>query len=163
MSLKANDTGLTYNTSQSFGLDQVSDFSSFTWDGISLSAQDIPSVSLNRYVDNKSGEGAFNSLFKLKDKRTLTLNLRYAGDDLHYQNQKNSSIFVDDNLYQDFSEKVQAAVYSNSLMGKIKLENNTEKVYFLDDFTFNSKFYHKHFGLEDNFDGAQKQNQPIIS
>lgn len=157
LSLKANDTGLTYNTSQSFGLDQVSDFSSFTWDGISLSAQDIPSVSLNRYVDNKSGEGAFNSLFKLKDKRTLTLNLRYAGDDLHYQNQKNSSIFVDDNQYQDFSEKVQAAVYSNSLMGKIKLENNTEKVYFLDDFTFNSKFYHKHFGLEDNFDGAQKQ------
>ena len=157
MSFKANDTGLTYNTSQSFGLDQVSDFSSFTWDGISLSAQDIPSVSLNRYVDNKSGEGAFNSLFKLKDKRTLTLNLRYAGDDLHYQNQKKSSIFVDDNQYQDFSEKVQAAVYSNSLMGKIKLENNTEKVYFLDDFTFNSKFYHKHFGLEDNFDGAQKQ------
>ena len=157
LSLKANDTGLTYNTSQTFGLDQVSDFSSFTWDGISLSAQDIPSVSLSRYVDNKSGEGAFNSLFKLKDKRTLTLNLRYAGDDLHYQNQKKSSIFVDDNLYQDFSEKVQAAVYSNSLMGKIKLENNTEKVYFLDDFTFNSKFYHKHFGLEDNFDGAQKQ------
>lgn len=157
LSLKANDTGLTYNTSQTFGLDQVSDFSSFTWDGISLSAQDIPSVSLSRYVDNKSGEGAFNSLFKLKDKRTLTLNLRYAGDDLHYQNQKNSSIFVDDNLYQDFSEKVQAAVYSNTLMGKIKLENNTEKVYFLDDFTFNSKFYHKHFGLEDNFDGAQKQ------
>lgn len=70
---------------------------------------------------------------------------------------ENSSIFVDDNQYQDFSEKVQAAVYSNSLMGKIKLENNTEKVYFLDDFTFNSKFYHKHFGLEDNFDGAQKQ------
>lgn len=157
LSMKANDTGLTYNTSQTFGLDQIADFSSFTWDGISLSAQDIPSVSLNRYVDNKSGEGAFNSLFKLKDKRTLTLNLRYAGDDLHYQNQKNSSIFVDDNLYQDFSEKVQAAVYSNSLMGKIKLENNTEKVYFLDDFTFNSKFYHKHFGLEDNFDGAQKQ------
>lgn len=86
--MKANDTGLTYNTSQSFGLDQVSDFSSFTWDGISLSAQDIPSVSLNRYVDNKSGEGAFNSLFKLKDKRTLTLNLRYAGDDLHYQTRK---------------------------------------------------------------------------
>ena len=53
LSMKANDTGLTYNTSQSFGLDQVSDFSSFTWDGISLSAQDIPSVSLNRYVDNK--------------------------------------------------------------------------------------------------------------
>ena len=157
LSMKANDTGLTYNTSQTFGLDQIADFSSFTWDGISLSAQDIPSVSLNRYVDNKSGEGAFNSLFKLKDKRTLTLNLRYAGDDLHYQNQKNSSIFVDDNQYQDFSEKVQAAVYSNSLMGKIKLENNTEKVYFLDDFTFNSKFYHKHFGLEDNFDGAQKQ------
>lgn len=157
LSMKANDTGLTYNTSQTFGLDQIADFSSFTWDGISLSAQDIPSVSLSRYVDNKSGEGAFNSLFKLKDKRTLTLNLRYAGDDLHYQNQKKSSIFVDDNLYQDFSEKVQAAVYSNSLMGKIKLENNTEKVYFLDDFTFNSKFYHKHFGLEDNFDGSQKQ------
>ena len=157
LSLKANDTGTTYNTSQTFGLDQVSDFSSFTWDGISLSAQDIPSVSLSRYVDNKSGEGALNSLFKLKDKRTLTLNLRYAGDDLHYQNQKNSSIFVDDNLYQDFAEKMQAAVYSNALMGKIKLENNMEKVYFLDELTFNSKFYHKKYGLEDYFDGVQKQ------
>ncbi len=157
LSLKANDTGLTYNTSQTFGLDRISDFSSFTWDGISLSAQDIPGVSLSRYVDNKSGEGALNSLFKLKDKQTLTLNLRYAGDDIHYQNQKNSSIFVDDNQYQDFAEKMQAAVYSNSLMGKIKLENNTEKVYFLDELTFNSKFYHKKYGLEDNFDGAQKQ------
>lgn len=157
LSLKANDTGATYNTSQTFGLDQISDFSSFTWDGISLSAQDIPSVSLSRYVDNKSGEGALNSLFKLKDKRTLTLNLRYAGDDLHYQNQKNSSIFVDDNQYLDFVEKMQAAVYSNSLMGKIKLENNMEKVYFLDELTFNSKFYHKKYGLEDNFDGVQKQ------
>ncbi len=157
LSLKANNTGQTYNTTQQLGLNQIADFSSFIWDGICLSAQDIPSVSLNRYVDNKSGEGSLNSLFKLKDKRTLTLNLRYAGDDIHYQNQKKSSIFVDDNRYQNFSEKMQAAVYSNSLMGKIKLENNTEKVYFLDNLTFNSMFYHKKYGLEDNFDGIQKQ------
>lgn len=157
LSLKANDTGTTYNTTQAFGFDRISDFSSFTWDGISLSAQDIPSVSLSRYVDNKSGEGSINSLFKLKDKRTLTLNLRYAGDEIHYQNQKYSNIFVDDNLYQDFSEKMRGAVYANSLNGKIKLENNTEKLYFLDNLTFNSKFYHKRYELEDNFDGTQKQ------
>ncbi len=157
LSLKANDTGTTYNTTQAFGFDRISDFSSFTWDGISLSAQDIPSVSLSRYVDNKSGEGSINSLFKLKDKRTLTLNLRYAGDEIHYQNQKYSNIFVDDNLYQDFSEKMRGAVYANSLNGKIKMENNTEKLYFLDNLTFNSKFYHKRYELEDNFDGTQKQ------
>lgn len=157
LSLKANDTGTTYNTTQAFGFDRISDFSSFTWDGISLSAQDIPSVSLSRYVDNKSGEGSINSLFKLKDQRTLTLNLRYAGDEIHYQNQKYSNIFVDDNLYQDFSEKMRGAVYVNSLNGKIKLENNTEKLYFLDNLTFNSKFYHKRYELEDNFDGTQKQ------
>lgn len=157
LSLKANDTGTTYNTTQAFGFDRISDFSSFTWDGISLSAQDIPSVSLSRYVDNKSGEGSINSLFKLKDKRTLTLNLRYAGDEIHYQNQKYSNIFVDDNLYQDFSEKMRGAVYANSLNGKIKLENNTEKLYFLDNLTFNSKFYQKRYELEDNFDGTQKQ------
>lgn len=31
LSLKANDTGTTYNTTQAFGFDRISDFSSFTW------------------------------------------------------------------------------------------------------------------------------------
>lgn len=157
LSLKANNTGQTYNTAQVFGEDRISDFSSFTWDGISLSAQDIPNVALQRYVDNKSGEGTLNSLFKLKEKQTLTLNLRYAGDAIHYDNQKNSSIFDGENQYQDFTEKTHAAVYSNKLTGKVKLENNTEKLYFLDNLAFKANFYHKRFELEDNFDGLQRQ------
>ena len=157
LSLKANNTGQTYNTAQVFGEDRITDFSSFTWDGISLSAQDIPNVALQRYVDNKSGEGTLNSLFKLKEKQTLTLNLRYAGDAIHYDNQKNSSIFDGENQYQDFTEKTHAAVYSNKLTGKVKLENNTEKLYFLDNLTFKANFYHKRFELKDNFDGLQRQ------
>lgn len=157
LSLKANDMGETYNTSKPFGWEYTDDFSSFVWDGISMSAQDLPSVSLNRYVDNKSGEGSINSLFKLRDKQTLTLNLRYAGDALHYQNEKHSSIFVGDDRYQDIDEKVRAAVYSNNLMGKIKLENNTDKLYFLDNLDFNAMFYHKRYSLEDYYDGLQRQ------
>ncbi len=157
LSLKANNTGQTFNTAQNLGEDRISDFSSFIWDGISLSAQDIPNVALQRYVDNRSGEGAFNSLFKLKEKQILTLNLRYAGDAIHYDNQKYSSIFAGDNLYQDFAEKTHAAVFSNKLTGKIKLENNTEKIYFLDNLSFTANFYHKRFELEDNFDGIQRQ------
>lgn len=157
LSLKANDMGETYNTSKPFGWEYTDDFSSFVWDGISMSAQDLPSVSLNRYVDNKSGEGSLNSLFKLRDKQTLTINLRYAGDALHYQNEKHSSIFVGDDLYQDIDEKVRAAVYSNNLMGKIKLENNTDKLYFLDNLDFNAMFYHKRYSIEDYYDGLQRQ------
>lgn len=157
LNLKANDTGETFNTMQELGGNQISDFSSFTWDGISLSAQDLPAVSLDRYLENKSGIGSFNSLFQLKDKQTLTLNLHYSGDEIHYQNQKKSSIFVGDNLYQDFSEKIQAAVFANNLRSKIKLENNTDKVYFLENLSFNARFFHKNFNVEDNFNGSQKQ------
>lgn len=157
LSLKANDMGDTYNTSLSYDVDQVTDFSSFTWKGISLSAQDVPDIALDRYLNNKSGDASLNSLFKLRDKQTLTFNLRYSGDDIHYVNHKISSIFAGDNQYEDVSEKVQAAVYSNRLMGKIKFENNMDKAYFLDNLTFNANFYHKRFGLEDNFDGTQKQ------
>lgn len=157
LSLKYNDIGNTYNTQGVYDADLVADFSSFTWNGIGLSAQDMPDISLNRYLNNKSGEASLNSLFKLKNKQTLTLNFRYAGDDIHYQNQKNSSIFVGDNQYLDISEKVQAAVYSNRLVGKMTIENNMDKVYFWDHLAVNANFYHKQFGLEDNFDGIQKQ------
>lgn len=71
LSLKYNDIGDTYNTQGVYDADLVADFSSFTWNGIGLSAQDMPDISLNRYLNNKSGEASLNSLFKLKISRRL--------------------------------------------------------------------------------------------
>lgn len=157
LSLKANNIGDTYNTTNSILDRGISDFSSFTWKGIALAGHALPDISLDRYVDNTSGKADLNTIFQLKGDQTLAVNIIYGGEKLRYSNRQNASVFLADNSYKNVSEAMSAGIYSHNVKAKVKYELNNDRLFLQNNTVFDGTFYHKHFDIDGYFVGIQRQ------
>ena len=106
-----------------------------------------PSLTTDRYLDNTSGYFTGNTLFKLKGDLTMTFNASYGLErgnfdeesETLYVNEGNGDIF--------YFENVGNKLKRQDVNMAAKIENNSNKLYLMDQIVFDGQFRGNTYGI----------------
>lgn len=99
-----------------------------------------PSIKGSRYILNKSAYATTNTLFKLREELTLTLNASYGQDDDGYDSYSSTEYLATDMANPIYSESVDNGIKKHSVNAGVKIEKNSNGLYLMDHFTFKGRF-----------------------
>lgn len=114
-----------------------------------------PSLTNDRFLDNNSAYFTANTLFKLKDDLTFTVNSSY---DIEKGNFEEESVIQYLNAGSDdivYCESVDNGLKRHDLNFSAKIENNTKRLYLMDQFTFDGQFRNNGYDIFTGSDLSQ--------
>lgn len=105
-------------------------------------------VPTERYYDNRSVTSSFNSIFKLNNDRTLTVNGDYRNDRNDYSNSRVSGYALGGNEYLVVTEDNSSATDVHEANLGIKIENNADKVYYMENLKLRGRFNRNNYTVD---------------
>lgn len=146
----------TYKTNNS-GDDVTSELTSF-YDGLEDDARMLgvrtpstPDTEKERYMDNMTHAVSLNTLFKLNNDNTLTVNGKYVHDLQKYDAASTTVYYLPEESPLEIREVTSASKLTDEMEVSLKLNKNTEKIYLNEKLTF---------GADWNRDGGTVLNGP---
>ena len=108
-----------------------------------------PSISQSRFLDNRSGYFSANTLFKLPDETTLTVNSSYSLENDSYEGATITEYLLPGAPAVTYEEKASSALQAHRVSAGLKFEKNKDRLYLLDQLTFRGLFNDNRYLLHD--------------
>lgn len=114
-----------------------------------------PSLKTDRYLDNTSLFVSANTLFKLKEDLTLTVNSSYANERGEFGESSQTTYLSADTPDQFYTEMVDNSMHRHDVEVAAKIENNAPKLYINDRISFSGQFRDNGYGIVTSEDVRQ--------
>ncbi len=107
----------------------------------------VPGITKNRYMDNRSAYATANTLFKLKNEMTVTVNSSYAYEHDRYDNSVQTEYLTPGESAINYSQSSTSSLFHHNAGVGIKLEKNQDRFYFLEQLSFRGLFNDHHYDV----------------
>ena len=114
-----------------------------------------PSLKADRYLDNTSLFVTANTLFKLKEDLTFTVNSSYANERGEFGESSQTTYLSADTQDQIYQEIVDNSLRRHDVEVAAKIENNAPKLYLNDRISFSGQFRDNGYGIVTSEDVRQ--------
>lgn len=114
-----------------------------------------PSLKTDRYLDNTSLFATANTLFKLKEDLTMTVNSSYANERGNFDESSTTTYLSADTDDRFYKEMVDNSMHRHDVEVAAKIENNAPKLYLNDRLAFSGQFRDNGYGIVTSEDVRQ--------
>ncbi|MDE6096453.1 MAG: hypothetical protein K2G52_09725 [Muribaculaceae bacterium] len=142
ISAQGNNTGKNYINS-----DRKTSSPNPASSTFSMTPFGTPKIATQRYINNKSAYFTANSIFKLKDDLTFTVNSSYGLDHDGFDGASLTEYLASGRNDLLYEEKVDNSIKKHIVSASAKIEQNSDKIYIKDQFDFNGSFNHNDYGI----------------
>lgn len=150
LTIKTNNFSNTYLEETSSFIDNRLNYETVASNLFSSTPFGTSKAPKERYYENHSISSTFNSLYKLNDNSNLTINGSYIRDINEYSLSKTIDYFDNDNTYILIEENNSANLNKQEGNMSIKIENNSRKLYLLNELNLKGKFESNKYNLNNN-------------